>query len=237
MISEVTRREVDFLLVLREALLTLPLGKRLLIVLLFSKWHSYWNSDFLLSQGGPQRVHNVIPVLIRDILAHKDEKLVIEGTEVQMVGNLKRLFHVFITWKYGNNLQATLIGVVDKIDSKSSNITYTIRDDTGIIEVVQWNEGEGVSNLYFVSLSLRGYNEGMLNFIEPRTTYSSDGEYLLQSDRIYPHDAEQAPHNGFSGCSRVKCQWNHVTSARNSVHQIETEADQQCHGMRNWIWV
>ena len=40
--------------------------------------------------------------------------------------------------------QVTFIGTVDKIDSKQTNITYTIRDDTGVIEVVQWIEGDAV---------------------------------------------------------------------------------------------
>lgn len=40
--------------------------------------------------------------------------------------------------------QVTFIGTVDKIDSKQTNITYTIRDDTGVIDVVQWIEGDVV---------------------------------------------------------------------------------------------
>jgi len=73
-------------------------------------------------KGGPQRAHNVIPVNIGDILNAPDEKLKIEDTEVHMV---------------------TFVGTVENIESKQTNISYSVRDDTGTIEVVQWIEGEG----------------------------------------------------------------------------------------------
>jgi len=73
-------------------------------------------------KGGPQRAHNVIPINICDILNSPDEKLKIEDTDVHMV---------------------TLVGTVENIESKQTNISYTIKDDTGTIEVVQWIEGEG----------------------------------------------------------------------------------------------
>lgn len=63
-------------------------------------------------------------MLIKDILQSSDDKLKIEETEVHMV---------------------TFIGVVDHVESKQTNITYTVRDDTGTIEVVQWIEGDSVS--------------------------------------------------------------------------------------------
>jgi len=75
-------------------------------------------------KGAAQRAHNVIPVLIKDILQSSDDKLKIEETEVHMV---------------------TFIGVVDHVESKQTNITYTVRDDTGTIEVVQWIEGDSGS--------------------------------------------------------------------------------------------
>lgn len=72
--------------------------------------------------SGAQRAHNIIPVNIKDILDAEDEKLKIEDTEAHMV---------------------TFVGTVEQIDSKQTNVTYTVRDDSGAIEVVQWIEGEG----------------------------------------------------------------------------------------------
>lgn len=73
-------------------------------------------------KSSAQRAHNVMPINIRDILDSPDEKLKIEDSEVHMV---------------------TFIGTVEQIESKQTNVSYTIRDDTGSIEVVQWIEGEG----------------------------------------------------------------------------------------------
>ncbi|XP_046643615.1 replication protein A 32 kDa subunit-like [Daphnia pulicaria] len=73
-------------------------------------------------KGGAQRAHNIIPVNIKDILDAIDEKLKIEDTEAHMV---------------------TFVGTVEQIESKQTNVSYTVRDDTGSIEVVQWIEGEG----------------------------------------------------------------------------------------------
>lgn len=70
-----------------------------------------------------QRVHNVMPVTIKDILDSPDEKLKIEDAEVHMV---------------------TFVGTVEAIESKQNNISYKIRDDSGEIEVIQWIE-EGTS--------------------------------------------------------------------------------------------
>ena len=36
------------------------------------------------------------------------------------------------------------MGTVEQIESKQTNVSYTVRDDTGSIEVVQWIESEGV---------------------------------------------------------------------------------------------
>jgi replication factor A2 len=73
-------------------------------------------------KAGAQRAHNVIPINISDVLTSPDEKLRIEDNEVHMV---------------------TFVGTVESIESKQTNISYSIRDDTGTIEVVQWIEGEG----------------------------------------------------------------------------------------------
>lgn len=73
-------------------------------------------------KGGAQRAHNIVPVNIKDILDAVDEKLKIEDTEAHMV---------------------TFVGTVEQIESKQTNVSYTVRDDTGSIEVIQWIEGEG----------------------------------------------------------------------------------------------
>merc|ERR1712071_642585 len=85
----------------------------------FSMEHPALNQLLVTKKVG-QRAHNVIPVNISDILNAPDEKLKIEDTEVHMV---------------------TFVGTVENIESKQTNISYSVRDDTGTIEVVQWIEG------------------------------------------------------------------------------------------------
>lgn len=92
-----------------------------------------------------------MPVNIGDILGAPDEKLSIEGTEVHMVC-LISLFCLYLpsTMVVSIFLQVTFIGTLENIEMKQTNIAYTVRDDTGTIEVVQWIEGEVVYQFPFL---------------------------------------------------------------------------------------
>jgi len=101
-----------------------------------------------------------MPVNIRDVLEAPEGTLTIEGTEAHMVNLFYYNFSHFDRKQFFFEklycFQVTFIGTLEKIEKKPDNIiVHTIRDDSGVIEAIQYpldhccsslNEGEdGVS--------------------------------------------------------------------------------------------
>lgn len=66
-----------------------------------------------------QRAQNLVPVMIGEILESREETFRVEGMEVGMVA---------------------IAGILQSVDHQATKSVYTIHDDTGTIEALQWKD-------------------------------------------------------------------------------------------------